>query len=174
MKIGSACAFAPCEEGRSSYQVAEAGRSGGSEHPIPSKSCSPARAYGQALQPSPQHILHHRLIQREIRHKLFQRGVLVLQLLQPPHHVTQQAFVLLLSIEVRRLRNTRLAADLRNGMPYRTLLQNQRLLRVRKLGCLHRFPLLPVREIRAENSNLKFSSFQGAEHSLDRLPLDLK
>jgi hypothetical protein len=40
-------------------------------------------------------------------------------------------------------------------MPIRTLLQNERLLRVRELRCLHRSPLLPAREIRAENSNAK-------------------
>jgi hypothetical protein len=40
-------------------------------------------------------------------------------------------------------------------MPIRTLLQNERLLRVRKLRYLHRSPLLPAREVRAENSSSK-------------------
>jgi hypothetical protein len=51
-------------------------------------------------------------------------------------------------------------------MPIRTLLQNERLLRVRELRCLHRFLLVPAREIREENSNSKGSNFQGAEHKM--------
>jgi len=39
-------------------------------------------------------------------HKLIQLSVLVLRQLQPTHLVRQQTFVLLLPIEVRRLRNT--------------------------------------------------------------------
>jgi hypothetical protein len=43
-----------------------------------------------------------------------------------------------------------LAADFRHQMPISTLLQNERFLRVRELGCFHRLPLLPAREIIAE------------------------
>jgi hypothetical protein len=49
----------------------------------------------------------------------------------------------------------RIAADLRNRMLIHTLLQNECLLRVRKLRRHHRFPLLPAREIRAENATSK-------------------
>jgi transposase len=62
-----------------------------------------------------------------------------------------------------------LAADVRHRHPVAALLQNERLLRFRKLRCLHRLPLLPARESDAENSSQKRSSFPGA----DQPPRDL-
>jgi hypothetical protein len=88
----------------------------------------------------------------QINHKRVFRLMRLSSMLLQPHTVDQCAFR---HFEVRRLRNTRLAADLRHRMPIRTLLQNESLLRVRELRCLHRSPLLPAREIRAENSNAK-------------------
>src|SRR6478609_4729111 len=49
--------------------------------------------------------------------------------------------------------------------PVAALLQNERLLRFRKLRCLHRLPLLPARDSDAENSSQKRSSFPGADHT---------
>ena len=43
------------------------------------------------------------------------------------------------------------------------------LLRVRELGCLHRFPLPPAREIGAENSNQKRSGFRESDQPNDEL-----
>jgi hypothetical protein len=71
-------------------------------------------------------------------------GVLVLELLQPAHLGQLQTVVLLFPIEVGRLADPGLPADVRNQHAVRALLQNERLLGVRELRCLHRPPLLPA------------------------------
>ncbi|MGF7055733.1 hypothetical protein GGC47_004946 [Bosea sp. OAE752] len=70
--------------------------------------------------------------------------ILVLELLQPAHLSRQKPLVLLLPIEIGRLADPGPPADLRHRNPVHTLLQDERLLRVRKLRVLHRFPLLPA------------------------------
>jgi hypothetical protein len=50
-------------------------------------------------------------------------------------------------------------------MPVGTLLQNERLLGVRELCGFYRLPLLPAREIIAENSSSERSSYRGSEQS---------
>lgn len=63
---------------------------------------------------------------------------LALQLLQPLHLGRQQTGKLLLPVEVRRLADPGLPADLRNWGPVFVLLDDERFLRVRKLQCLYR------------------------------------
>jgi hypothetical protein len=58
---------------------------------------------------------------------------------QPPHLGQQQAIALLLPIEVGRLADAGLAADIRHWHSVGALLQDKRLLDVRKSLCLHRF-----------------------------------
>src|SRR6478609_9055482 len=69
-------------------------------------------------------------------------------LLQPPHLGRQQTIVLLPPIEIGGLANPGLAADLRHRHAVVALLQNKRLLGVRKLRGFHRLPLLPAEGIR--------------------------
>ena len=75
-----------------------------------------AYASGQASQLSANHVLQHLLVQRQISDQLPQLAVLVLELLQPPHLGRQQPVILLLPIEIRRLADPRLAADI-GGRP---------------------------------------------------------
>src|SRR4029078_10009798 len=75
------------------------------------------------------------------------------------------AIVALLTIEVVRRADAGLAADVSHRNPVAALLQNERLLRFRKLRCLHRLPLLPARESDAENSTQKRSSLPGADQA---------
>lgn len=64
--------------------------------------------------------------------------------LEPSHLGRQQPVILLLPIEIRRRADPRLATDVRNRHPVRTLLQNKRFLGLRKLLGLHRPSLLPA------------------------------
>ncbi len=91
---------------------------------------------------SPNDILQHLAVQRQIRDDFLQSRVLVLELLQLLHLRRQHAGIFFLPIEVGRLADPRLAADLGNRHTFITLLQNERLLGVRKLRCLHRLPFL--------------------------------
>ena len=93
------------------------------------------------------------------------------KLLQPLHLRLQQAVVLLLPIEVRRLTDPGSPIDLRNRHSVRALLQNERLPGVRPEGRRSQnadafmvFRSFPAREISAENSNVQWSSFRGADH----------
>ena len=65
---------------------------------------------------------------------------------QPAHLNRQKPIVLLLPIEMGCVADPSLAADLCNRMTIGSLLQNERLLRVRELLCFHHFPLLPATE----------------------------
>ena len=62
-------------------------------------------------------------------------------LLQPDHLVRQQVCIFFLSAEVGGLSNPRLPTDLCNWRAFLALLDHERLLRVRKLLCLHVIPL---------------------------------
>jgi hypothetical protein len=75
----------------------------------------------------------------------------------------------ILPIEVGRLADPGLPADLRHRHAIIALLQDERPLRLRKPRCLHRSPLLPSPGKQPENSSQKRSCFQGAEHHLDLL-----
>jgi hypothetical protein len=90
----------------------------------------------------------------------------VLKLLQPPHLRRLHAVVLLLPIEVSRLADSGLPADLCNRYAVLALLQNERFLRVRELRGLHRLPLLPPAKGKYRgNSNSERPSFRGADHA---------
>src|SRR5579871_3892472 len=125
-----------------------------------------ACAYGQASKFSAERVLQHRFVECEIGNHLLQLCVLILELLQPAHLIRQQPVILLLPVEIRRLADPGLAADLRHRNPVTALLQNERLLRVRKLRRLHRFPLLPSLRKPPENSTQKRSSFLGSDQQL--------
>src|SRR5262249_23203826 len=78
-----------------------------------------------------------------------------LELLQPTHLSRQQPVVLLLPIEIGRLADPGLAADVRNRNPVVALLQDKRLLGVRKLRGLHRRLLLPAEGFRQRKTLAK-------------------
>src|SRR5205085_7130795 len=99
----------------------------------------------------------------QVGNHLPQLPVLVLELLEPPHLRRQQAFVLLLPIEVGSLADPGLTADIRYRYAVSTLLENERLLGVRKPRSLHRSRLLPAQGITPEDSNQKGSSFPASE-----------
>ncbi len=86
----------------------------GSKRPTHLASRRPARASGQASKLSPNGVLQHLFVQRQVGDDPLQLGVLVLELLQPPHLGRQQAVVLSLPIEVGRLADPGLAADIRH------------------------------------------------------------
>jgi hypothetical protein len=70
--------------------------------------------------------------------------VLLLQLFQPSHLGWQQTVVFLFQIEVGRLADAGLAADISHRHAVSAMLQNERLLGVRKSRCFRRSPLLPT------------------------------
>src|SRR3546814_2085956 len=72
-------------------------------------------------------ILQHLAIERQIGNDLLEPAVLILQLAQPPHLRWQQPRVLLLPVEVGRLTDPRLAADLSDWRSFLTLLDDERL-----------------------------------------------
>ncbi len=105
----------------------------------------PAGATGSSLlanELSPDDVLQHFPIQRQVGDDLFQATVLVLKRLQPPHLVRQQPAIPLLPVEIGRLADPRLAADLGHRRALIALLQDERLLRLREPRCFHRSPLL--------------------------------
>jgi hypothetical protein len=97
---------------------------------------------GQASELSADHVLQHFPVERQLRDDLLQPRILVRESLQPPHLVRQQPAVSLLPVEVSRLADPRLAADLGNRSAFLALLQDERLLRFRELRCLHHLQLL--------------------------------
>jgi len=70
--------------------------------------------------------------------------VLVLELLQATHLGRQQTVILLFPVKICRLADAGIAADIRHRHPVNALLENKRLLGVRKPRGLHRSPLLPA------------------------------
>src|SRR3954451_782246 len=146
----------------------------GSTRPTHHASRQPACAAGQASKLSADSVLQHLFVERQVCDYPLQLGVLVLELLQPAHLGRQQPVVLLLPIEVGRLANTGLAANVRHRHSIGALLQNERLLGVRKSRCLHRSPLLPARESArktlAKNGPVLRSQITGSV--LTQMPLD--
>lgn len=117
-------------------------RHAGSRSSDPGTCLSPSRVSEQALELSPNDILQHLAVQRQVRDDLLQPRILVLELLQLLHLRRQHARVFFLPVEIGRLTNSRLPADLRHRHTFVALFQNERLLCVRKLRCLHRLPFL--------------------------------
>lgn len=64
---------------------------------------------------------------------------------QPPHLQRCQPFVFLLAVEIGRRADPGPATDVRHRHPVRALLEDERLLSLSKLRCLHRLPLLPAK-----------------------------
>ena len=73
---------------------------------------------------------------------LLEPAVLILKRLQPAHLVRQQPAIPLLPVEIGRLADPRLAADLGHRRAFLALLQDKRLLRLREPRCFHRSQLL--------------------------------
>jgi hypothetical protein len=82
-------------------------------------------------------------------------------LLQPTHLIGQQPAILLLPGKVGRLPNPRLATDLSNRCAFLALLQDERLLRLRELRCLHAIPLLSQPGKTSRKLQLQTIQFRG-------------
>ena len=137
---------------------------GGSIHPSPLTIHQPVPVCGQASELSADDVLQHLPIQSQVRHDLLQPAILVLQRLQPTHLVGQQPAIALLPVEVGRLTDPCLAADLRNRRSFLALLQGERLSRASvNFDAFIVLSSSPSREMLAENSSFKRSSSQGAE-----------
>ena len=117
----------------------------------------------QASKLSADDVLSISLSRLKIGDNLPQLAILVLELLEPPHLRRQQAIVLPLPVEVGRLADPGLRAGIRHRHAVCSLLQNKRLLGVRKSRGLYRSPLLPARELSADNSSQKRAGFRGSE-----------
>ena len=102
----------------------------------------------------------------QIGDHLPQLRVLVLELLQPAHLGRQQAVVSLLPIEIGRLTDPCLPADLSHRHSVRTLLQNERFLGVRKLRGLHRSTLLPAGGSARKTLTKNDPVFAASDHAL--------
>src|SRR2546423_10416969 len=102
----------------------------GSKRPIHHASRRPACAAGQASELSANGVLQHLLVERQVGYDPLQLAVLILELLQTTHLGRQQTVVLLFPIEVGRLADSSLAADIRHRHAVRSLLENKRLLGV--------------------------------------------
>lgn len=124
--------------GRSTCPSRRAGRCAGWTSPTPAAHRRRARVSEQASDFSANDVLQHLAVEREVGDELAQLDVLVLELLQPPHLRRRQPLVLLLPIEVGRLADPGLPADLRHGCSLLALLQDERLLGVAELRSLHR------------------------------------
>jgi len=85
--------------------------------------------------------LQHLTVECQVGHDLLRPTMFVLKLLQALHLGRQQPGILLLPVEVGRRTDPGLAADLRHRCPFLALLDDERLLRVRKLARLYAVPL---------------------------------
>src|SRR5690606_6504355 len=85
--------------------------------------------------------------------------------------VRQQTAIPLLPVEISRLADPGLAADLRHRRAFLTLLQDERLLRLRELRCLHRLPTLFRPGKRTGKLQLQTIQFSGGRASTNVSPL---
>jgi len=90
-----------------------------------------------------------------------QLAVLVVELLQLLHLSRQQVVVFLFPVEVGCLADPGPAADLHHRDPVGPLLQDERLLRVRELQCLHRSPLRPSHGTLSRKTPIRTVQFAG-------------
>ena len=119
---------------------------------------------GQTSELSADDVLQHLPIQGQVGHDLLQAAVLILQCLQPAHLVRQQTSIPFFPVEVGRLTDPGLAADLRNRRAFLALLQDERLSRASvNFDAFIVLRSSPSQGRLAENSSFKRSSFQGAE-----------
>lgn len=114
--------------GRRRYRTAGLCRPVGSKYPSAPASRRLASACGPASELSPDDTLEHLSVQRQVSDDLLQSGVLILQSLQSTHLIGQQTRILLAPIEIGRLANTSLPANLCHRHAVVALLQNERLL----------------------------------------------
>ena len=99
------------------------------------QTASTSLRFRTASKSSAEDALKHLLVEAQIGDHLPQLGVLVLELLQPPHLGRRRPIVLPLPIEIRRLAYPSFPADIRHRHSVSSLLQNERLLSVRKSRC---------------------------------------
>lgn len=114
----------------------------GSTLPNRHTSRSRSRANDQASEFSPNDVLKHFPNQRQVRDDLLQPTVLGFQCPQSAHLVGQQAAILLLPIEIRRLANSCLPADPGDRCPSLARLEDEGLLRLSELRCFQAISLL--------------------------------
>jgi hypothetical protein len=126
---------------------------------LPSTRCTssePVRASDQASDLSPDNVLQHLAVQRQIGHDLLQPAVLALELLQPFHLRRQQARILLLPVEVGRLAEAGVAAALSYPCAFFALLDDECVSRPSEnFDMVMCFRFSPSRETVAKNSNFK-------------------
>jgi hypothetical protein len=94
----------------------------------------PARVYEQALKFSANDVLQHFTVKGKIRNQLTPLAILILKPFQTSHLQWLKTIVFLFPIEVGRLADPSVAADIRHRHTSVALLQNERLLCVRAKG----------------------------------------
>ena len=115
-----------------------------------SSSRRPASACAQVSELSLDEVLQQGAVERKVGHDLCQPGALILELAHALHLGGHHAGVLLLPRLVGRPADLGLAADLFDRRSVLALSDDERLLGVRELRCLHRPQLLPAREMPAK------------------------
>ena len=125
----------------------------GSTRPSPPIARRPTRVSEQASELSADNVLQHLAVERQVGNDLLQPAILVLKRLQPSHLIGQQPAISLLPVEVGRLADPSLAADLGYRRAFLALLLNKRLLRLRELRCRHLLSSFPSQKMLAENSS---------------------
>lgn len=107
----------------------------------------------------------HLAVKGQVGDDPLQSRILVLDLLQPTHLVRQQPAIALLPVELGRLADPGLAADLRDRRASLALLQDERLSRACvNLDAFIVLSSFPSQGRSAENSSFIRSSFRAAEH----------
>ena len=116
-------------------------------------------------------VLQHLPVEGQVGDDLLEPAVLVLKCLQPAHLVRQQTSIPFFPVEVGRLTDPGLAADLRNRRAFLALLQDERLSRASvNFDAFIVLRSSPSQGRLAENSSFKRSSSQGAEQWRFRRP----
>ena len=108
--------------------------------------------------------LQHLPIRRQVSYDLLQPTVLVFKLLQPLHLGRQQPAIPLLPVEIGRLADPSLTADLSNLRAFLTCLRMNAFCASVNFDVFIVLNSSPSREMLAENSGFKRSSSQGAGH----------
>lgn len=148
-------------------------------HPLPGSAClharerpnrctsrEPVRAADQGSELSPDHVLQHLSIERQVRHDLPQPRVPVLELLKTLHLGRQKTGIHFLPVETGRRADPRFAADSATGVPTSPCLMMSAFCTSEKLLAFIRFRSSPSQESVTENSSFKRSSFRGSDQLL--------
>ncbi len=115
------------------------------------------------LEASPNDILQHLAVHRQVRNDLLQSRILVLELLQLPYLRWQQTSIFLLPVEVGRVADPLLAADLRNPPPSSPCFRMNAFCASENCDAFIVFRSFPSQEKSPENSNR--SSLKGSDHT---------